>query len=571
MKTTSPGARPLACATLALAIALAAGAANAQQSPAGPGYAEADQAYKAIDRADFPSAVAHAKAAVAAEPGNRDYRRLLISALSQAGRNDEAEAAAATAEAQLGQDAQIAAQLGYGALQQGRTTAAMDHFSKALALGGLDAAQSRSVRLALADAALTAKQPQQALTALAPLSAERSFDVQSRRAFAYAALDQDSEAAGAYAAALELAAQPADQALMARGQIYSLVKLKRIPEAREAFLAADRRGLLAAASPGDAAMLGLAVGEDRRALELFKLAADRGELTPDMALNAGYAAQRQERNRAAADYFRTALDAAEAGKLELSPATTFQVRRAVADMTKRWGATVSAFYGQNGVSSATLAPGARNIAQVGFEGYVRPSLDGWASRVQFFVRAFETVDAGNSQVDTGWKTAQAWVGVAAKPIRSQNLVLEASRMVKLGDLAHNDWMLRAAYSAGEGQDLRPGKTAWPMWQLYSEAARIVDLHETLAYADFKVGRTFSPPRAAGLLVSPFLGATYAYDNKLMRENTFSGGPGVMLRQWFRQTRYKAPQSYVDVILQYRFRLAGDDRSEGVFATLAYNF
>jgi hypothetical protein len=132
-------------------------------------------------------------------------------------------------------------------------------------------------------------------------------------------------------------------------------------------------------------------------------------------------------------------------------------------------------------------------------------------------------------------------------------------------------MLRAGYSAGDGLDLRPGRSAWPMWQLYAEGARIVDLHETLAYADLRAGRTFAAWQDHGLLAAPFVGLTYEHDNKLMRQNALSGGPGFMLRQWLRETRYKAPQSYVDLVIQYRFRLAGDNRAEGVFATLSFTY
>src|SRR4051812_15947845 len=121
MKMTAQKGRNACFAAAILVMAIDGGVARAQTGAiAGPGYAKADRAYKAVDRGDYADAVGHAKAAVAAELGNRDYRRLLVTALAQAGRNEEVETAAAAAEAQVGPDAEFAAQRGYGAMRRGR-------------------------------------------------------------------------------------------------------------------------------------------------------------------------------------------------------------------------------------------------------------------------------------------------------------------------------------------------------------------------------------------------------------------------------------------------------------------
>ncbi|MNN34399.1 hypothetical protein D3C81_1482050 [compost metagenome] len=49
------------------------------------------------------------------------------------------------------------------------------------------------------------------------------------------------------------------------------------------------------------------------------------------------------------------------------------------------------------------------------------------------------------------------------------------------------------------------------------------------------------------------------------------GPGVNMRYWFREDHYKAPQSYVDFSLQYRFKLSGDDRAEGVVLRTTFSY
>ncbi|MFP3480399.1 hypothetical protein SB780_36720, partial [Burkholderia sp. SIMBA_057] len=41
------------------------------------------------------------------------------------------------------------------------------------------------------------------------------------------------------------------------------------------------------------------------------------------------------------------------------------------------------------------------------------------------------------------------------------------------------------------------------------------------------------------------------------------GPGIQFRYWFREGRYTAPASYVDVTVQYRFPLTSAARARGL--------
>ena len=47
------------------------------------------------------------------------------------------------------------------------------------------------------------------------------------------------------------------------------------------------------------------------------------------------------------------------------------------------------------------------------------------------------------------------------------------------------------------------------------------------------------------------------------EWALSVGPGLMWRIWYNEDDYHAPRSYLDVVLQYRFRLSDADRAEGL--------
>ncbi|MDP1998694.1 MAG: hypothetical protein Q8K22_03765 [Rhodoferax sp.] len=49
------------------------------------------------------------------------------------------------------------------------------------------------------------------------------------------------------------------------------------------------------------------------------------------------------------------------------------------------------------------------------------------------------------------------------------------------------------------------------------------------------------------------------------------GPGLNFRYWFNDDFYTAPRSFVDLSLQYRFKLQGDERAQGFFMTTSISY
>lgn len=552
------------------ALAAAPDAPSDAATPAGPGYAAGDAAYKAAARGDLAEAERQARTAVDLEPRNKAYRLLLISVLGRLGRTADADREAAAYEARFGADAQLSAQRGYMTQQAGDKAHAREFFATALSLTGLSPEQAHDIRLTLADLWAAAGDQAAVLQALAPVAQERSYAVQSRRAYALNALGQTTSALEAFQIARAAATTDQERGAMERGRIYSLAKLGRTEEARAAFLAADKAGWLVGADPDETAELAASLGLDARAQDLFAQAERKGQMKPSMWFDAAFSAERLGRKSAAARDFEHGLAAVRAGQMSLPAQTTLQVRREVAELTRRWGAYASVFYGQNGTVGSTSLLNGRGVSQVGGEVYYRPDWSPAGAQVQVFGRAFETLD-GPRGTATGGKTTQGWIGLEVKPLRSQNVVLEASRLVKIGGLAENDWMLRAAWSANAGLLPVLGRRNWPMWMAYVEGARLTEHRESLGFADLRYGRTFSLSSDGGWLAAPFVGAVWAYDNKIARRSALGAGPGVMVRSWFRETPDKAPQSYVDFAVQYRARISGDRRGEGVFGSISVSY
>lgn len=563
-------ARPVAPAAPALASAPPP-AASAPASPEQVAYQAADAAYKAYAAKDYAGAIASARKAVEAAPQNGAYRSLLVTALSAAGRFAEAVQAAGEGLARVTDKAPLLVQRGFAYQKLGRQALAARDFSAALRDPGLPVAQVREVRLSLADAALAAKQPGEALAALAPLARERSYDVAARRAFALEALGRHEEALAAFDLGAATAPHAGERATMLRGALGELVALNRKDEARQRFLAALAAGAFETFPPLDVAYLANQVGAEKEALVYFDKAKSYGQLRGPATLDAAYVAKRTAENTQAIAFFEQTLDEVRAGTLSLPPQTAFGVRREVADMERTWGAYASISYGAVGVMPTSIMappPGVGHSVQAGAELYWRPPGIGYRDGALFevFGRAFETLYAENDGV-TGWPTVQLSVGARWKPFTDQNLILEASYLFPGGSVARTDWLFRIAYSTGEGSDLRVDVPDWTYWQVYGEGDYFALNPETIGNFEARLGRSYRLDAISDKVVfTPFLAIGGAYDSVLATPGALGAGPGANLRIWFREGAYAAPRSYVDFTVQYRWRLAGDERAQGVFAS-----
>lgn len=462
-------------------------------------------------------------------------------------------------------------------LQRGDAAGALADFEAALRLGPTRPGEARTLRLAAADAAMSADRPQTALDLLAPLSGEQSYAVTSRTGFALLALDRKAEALAAFETARGLARTPAERSLATRTVIALTSELGRTEEARALLTAALADGSLAGTSDVDIANLASTAGDDALALPYYERAAAAGELGGRAYLDAAYVAKRQFRNAEAVDFFKAGIDAADAGEIAVDPQYLFGLRREVADLTRTWGAYLTLTYGAVGVApSSATAPtpsGGRNVAQLGGEVYWRPPEIGYrnGALVEVFARAFETVyDERGGR--TGPDTLQGFVGVRWKPFSEWNLIFEGARAIKLGSASREDWLARAAFSAGEGTDLNVVDPHWRTWQVYGEADRYFDAAQNIGVFEGRFGESFRvDPISDRLVATPFLALGGSYDSSFADPGALGAGPGFALRYWFREDKYTAPRSYVDMNVQYRFKLAGDNRARGLFAgmTLSY--
>lgn len=360
-------------------------------------------------------------------------------------------------------------------------------------------------------------------------------------------------------------------------QISMLSRLHERKEARHRFNAAEEAGVFDGMPKVEQAYVAASAGESKRAFSLFDQADQEGSLPPAAIPDTAYAALSARRDPDASRYFRRTVDAVDKGDIALTPQQLFETRRAIADIERTWGATASLNYrGASLQPGSGITPGGTsNSAQIGGEVYWRPFGYRSGRPIEIYASLFESV-YNKSNAVTGAPTAQGGIGIRWKPFSETNFIMALQRQIKIGSASGDgDWVARLAYSNSFGTDLRVDQPSWWTGQIFGEVGRYIDNKQTYSVFEGQLGRTYRLDNInPKLTVTPHVAIGSDFNSGLLppADKTAIGmGPGVSMRYWFREDHYKAPQSYVDISLQYRFKLSGDDRAEGVVfrTTLAY--
>lgn len=340
------------------------------------------------------------------------------------------------------------------------------------------------------------------------------------------------------------------------------------------------RGPLAVASAAardarehvDLAYLWMRAGDDAAAARAFAAADAGGALPPSALRDAGYAAMRSQAGAQSVAYFERALAAAGDGQLALSQQQFLETRRTAAEVSRTWGVFGSVTRRNGGGVEpgfgAVGGNGDHRTTQGGLEAYWRP----WGYRngryAEVFARGFATLDARDG-IWTGGDSFQGAVGARWKPLAAHNLVLSMARV--FGPNVDDSWLAQVGYSLDIGGELRVDVPSWWTARLSAEAGKYLDRGDGYGIASATFGRSL---RIAGdrTVAYPhlFIGAEHQSNDPVAR--TSSGvGLGVGVRRWFREDGTHGPRSYWELTFQYRTRLSGDDRMQGVYASAQFSF
>ena len=341
--------------------------------------------------------------------------------------------------------------------------------------------------------------------------------------------------------------------------------------------AAVRAGLLDGMPDLSAAYIAQRAGENGVAYRRFNEADQAGELPPRANADAAYTAAHAHQNKDAAMYFERAIDAGITpanGDTAATPQQLLDMRSAHANVTRDWGFNVSTNYRSAGLQpgfASTPSPGIANNWQAGVEAYWRPfgSLDDRMFEV--YTRGYESFgvrDGGPS----GASTLENVVGARVKPFASVNTIFAIEHIFPIGSHVNNDWLARIAYSGSVGTERRIDKPSWWTAQMYAEGGCYLNAATCYATTNIEGGHTFRIDSISPkLTVFPYAVIGADYDSSIDHSIPAGAGVGVSARYWMRDSRYDEPRSYVDLSVQYRWHITGDDRSRGVFFGAIYSY
>ena len=270
----------------------------------------------------------------------------------------------------------------------------------------------------------------------------------------------------------------------------------------------------------------------------------------DIRLQLAYAHKILGQNTEAIRNFKKTID-------HYDPATApFALRREVEQLENRFEVNGYAIYRDE--SSTTQQLGADlTQSQAGVEVSYQPKNIGLYNgrKFQIYARFLSGMEQDRLRLNTD--SYQAGFGLRLKPLSNHNLVLSAERLVKVGDFARNDWMLRAGYSLDHGTDYREDMTQWWSYSLYLDAA-LIDPADPDIFLTAQVTSGYNISISEGLVLQPRLTALTSWQKNSFRTSSLiEAGPGVNIRYYFNDTHYEAYRSYIDLNLEYRIKLSGN--------------
>jgi bacteriophage N4 adsorption protein A len=366
-----------------------------------------------------------------------------------------------------------------------------------------------------------------------------------------------------------------DPNLSLHSEISLLLQLNQRQKARESYMAAVQSGLLKNETAVSVAYLAIQVGDDAYAMSAFELAQAQNKLPDTARLDVAFTANRLERYDEALTQFRKAIEATETGQLALVAQPLFDVKREIANRTRDWGA--STYLSYRGISQAnpgsTQASASNDNLQGSAEVFWRPFGYQGGRTLEVYGGLSATLSS-KANYPTGTESTLGSIGARVKPLGDINVIAALERRLAIGNKTTTDWLVRTAYSASQGTDIRLDAPSWMTTSVYAEAGRYINQRQTYAVGEGIVGRSFAlNGGSARTVLMPHMVLAADYDSTvaLGSKGAVGAGVGVNLRHWFNEDRYTAPRSHLDISLQYRGRIGGDARAKGVFlrATLSY--
>lgn len=147
----------------------------------------------------------------------------------------------------------------------------------------------------------------------------------------------------------------------------------------------------------------------------------------------------------------------------IDPATQYYLEREATALDRRFTATAYSVWRSKALDRFQLAATGPSLgqSQSALETAFRPQLG--ANIDPHKLTGFARILWGyvGDSLHIKEESLQGGLGIRARPILNENIVLSAERLIALGAASRNDWLLRASWSTGSGFSPPFGDTNWP--------------------------------------------------------------------------------------------------------------
>lgn len=320
----------------------------------------------------------------------------------------------------------------------------------------------------------------------------------------------------------------------------------------------------------DMAYLAIAVGDDESAQRAFEALEQAGDLKGATYGDAAFSALRLKLDDRALNFFRLGVDslsaAADADNRVDANSSIAMFRRASAEVSRQWGATLSLTMSRELPLPAEygLAWGVpSNSTVAGFETYWRPFGYRNGENLEAFFRGYATLHNSLGGA-TGWNNGVGSLGVRWQPVAGSPIVLAGWRQLPFGPVGDSDWVVQASFFKGWGTDIRDGGFSWWTGLVQGEWSRALKLGHTYTAIEGRVGRTWKLDEAETAWGWQPFASLKAERNSQALTGTLKGlDVGLSVKRAFGGDAYTAPRSTWELEWRHRIQQWGAGRSGGV--------
>ncbi|MCF8473794.1 MAG: tetratricopeptide repeat protein [Emcibacter sp.] len=296
-------------------------------------------------------------------------------------------------------------------------------------------------------------------------------------------------------------------------------------------------------------------GDFEKAIQYFETALKQSPHNSAMREQLSYAYKKSGHNKKAVESFKITIDQ----YLEKNDGKVpFSLRREVEQLENRLEFNSYAIYRDQSSHAQNLSGADLTQSQAGMEFVYQPENIGFNNgrKFQVYGRLLSSMQA--DQFNPNPKSYQAGLGLRLKPFSEHNFIISAERLIKVGDYARNDWMVRMGYSLDHGTDYQEHKTSWWSYSLYLDAALINPTSHPDILLTSQVVSGYNIPLTAGIILQPRLTGLATWQKDIFHKTSLiEMGPGVNIRTYFHETKYEAYRSYIDITAEYRLKISGN--------------